>query len=84
MSKSDKKQLSKSDRLEKRIAKLERDLNLAIRTFNAQISSHERVSWTGPVTRAMRILCDHVGRHPKTGESTKNFPTQKDWNKDTE
>jgi len=69
-------------KLEERIAKLEKDLSLAIRYFNAHVSRHERVGWTDSVTKAMRILCDHTGRHPQPGESRKNEPTQKEWDED--
>ncbi len=70
------------DRIEKRMAALERNVARSIGYFNSHVSRHERVSWTDPVTKAMRIICDYVGRYPVPGESKKNFPTQKDWGED--
>ena len=69
-------------KLEERIAEVEKDLSLAIHFFNAHVSRHERVGWTDSVTKAMRVLCDYTGRHPQPGESSKNDPTQKEWDED--
>lgn len=68
--------------IEEQLAALGQNLKHTIGYYNSHIERHERVAWTDPVTKAMRILCDYVGRHPRPGESDDNFPAQKDWDND--
>ena len=59
--------------LKERVIELEGELRGMRLLYNRHIDARNREDWTDSVTKAMRVLCDYVGRHPKVGESGIDF-----------
>ena len=55
--------------LRQQIVKLEAEFDGLLASYNERIDEISREGWTDPITRAMRVVCDHVGRWPERGDS---------------